>query len=87
MPMCFESVLKKFCCHCIVLVSSTTKHLHSVDTTLPLCKMLLNYDLWPYIFILSFVLSFFFFLSSPNLSGRRLDVHYTCTHGVALVRI
>ena len=32
-----------------------------------------------------FLLSFFF--SSPNLSGRRLDVYHTSTHGVALVRI
>jgi len=39
-----------------------------------------------YIFALSFVLSSFF-LSSPNLSRRRLDVCYTSTHGVALVRI
>jgi len=31
------------------------------------------------------VLSFFF--SSPNLSGQRLDVYHTSTHGVALVRI
>ena len=31
--------------------------------------------------------SSFFFLSSPNLSGRRLDVCHTSTHGVALVRI
>jgi len=31
-----------------------------------------------------FLLSFF---SSPNLSGRRLDVYRTSTHGVALVRI
>ena len=30
---------------------------------------------------------FFFFLSSPNLSRRRLDVCHTSTHGVALVRI
>ena len=36
------------------------------------------------IFIL-FLLSFFF--SSPNLSGRRLDIYHTLTHGVALVRI
>jgi len=28
-----------------------------------------------------------FFLSSPNLSRRRMDVHHTSTHGVALVRI
>jgi len=51
--------------------------------------------LWPpyeigghYIFalwLLSFFLSFFY--SSPNLSGRRLDVYHTSTHGVALVRI
>jgi len=31
------------------------------------------------------VVSFFF--SSPNLSGRRLDIYHTSTHGVALVRI
>ena len=30
---------------------------------------------------------FLFFLSSPTLSRRRLDVYHTCTHGVALVRI
>ena len=27
------------------------------------------------------------FFSSPNLSGRRLDVYHTVAHGVALVRI
>jgi len=31
--------------------------------------------------------SSFFFISSPNLSGRTLDVYHTSTHGVALVRI
>jgi len=35
-------------------------------------------------YLLSIYLSFF---SSPNLSGRRLDVYHTSTHGVALVRI
>jgi len=30
---------------------------------------------------------FFFFLSLPNLSARRLDVYHTSTHGVALVYI
>jgi len=30
---------------------------------------------------------FFLFFSSPNLSGRRLDVYHNLTHGVALVRI
>ena len=39
-----------------------------------------------YIFMLWFVLSSSFFLSSPNLSRRRLDVYHTSTHGVALVR-
>ena len=34
----------------------------------------------------SFYLSFYLF-SSPNLSGRRLDVYHTSTHDVALVRI
>jgi len=33
------------------------------------------------------LLSSFFFYSSPNLSGCRLDVCHTSTHGVALVRI
>ena len=28
-----------------------------------------------------------FFISSPNLSGRTLDVYHTSKHGVALVRI
>ena len=42
-----------------------------------------------YIFDLFFLLSssFSFFLSSSNLSGRRLDVYHTSTHDVALVRI
>jgi len=39
-----------------------------------------------YILALWFLLSFFF-LSSPNLSGRRVDVYHTSTHGVTLVRI
>jgi len=35
------------------------------------------------------LLSFFLHscFSSPNLSGRRLDVYHSSTHGVALVRI
>jgi len=33
------------------------------------------------------VVSSFFCFSSPNLSGRRLDVDHTSTHGVALVYI
>ena len=34
-----------------------------------------------------FYLLSIFIYSSPNLSGRRLDVYHTLTHGVALVRI
>ena len=34
-----------------------------------------------------FFLLLAFFFSSPNLSGRRVDVYHTSTHGVALVRI
>jgi len=40
-----------------------------------------------YIFAVWFLSSSDFFFSSPNLSGRRLDVYHTSTHGVALVRI
>jgi len=32
-------------------------------------------------------ISSLYLFSSPNLSGRRLDVCHTSTHGVALVRI
>ena len=42
------------------------------------------FTLW---FLSIFYLSIFFFYSSPNLSGHRLDVYHTSTHGVALVRI
>jgi len=34
-----------------------------------------------------FLLSSSSFFPSPNLSGHRLDVYHTSTHGVALVRI
>jgi len=40
-----------------------------------------------YIFIMWFLSSIFYLFSSPNLSGRRLDVYHTSTHDVALVRI
>ena len=41
---------------------------------------------WPVVSSFFFFLFFFIFFS-PNLSGRRLDVYHTSTHGVALVRI
>ena len=40
-----------------------------------------------YILPCGFFFLFFFFFSSPNLSGRRVDIYHTSTHGVALVRI
>jgi len=40
-----------------------------------------------YIFALWFLSSSIFFYSSPNLSGRRLDVYHISIHDVALVRI
>jgi len=50
--------------------------------------------LWsPYVIGQTIIFSSCFFLlsssffSSPNLSGRRLDVYHTLAHGVALVRI
>jgi len=39
------------------------------------------------LWFLSFYLLSFFLFSSPNLSGHRLDVYHTSTHGAALVRI
>ena len=39
------------------------------------------------LFLSSFFLFLSSFFSSPNLSGRRLDVYHTLAHGVALVRI
>ena len=58
------------------------------------CSVLLDTFLWsPYVIgqtIIFLPCDFYlasFFFSSPNLSGRRLDVYHTSTHGVALVRI
>jgi len=63
----------------------------AVVTIFLLLLLLLMAALWNsaghYIFILSFVLSFFFIFPSPNLSHHRLDVYHTSTHGVALARI
>jgi len=43
-----------------------------------------------YIFVLWFLSIFYLLLllfSSPNLSGRTLDVYHTSTHGLALEQI
>ena len=39
------------------------------------------------LFFLLLLLLLLLLFSSPNLSGRRLDVYHTLAHGVALVRI
>jgi len=54
-------------------------HQKKVDSMAALCNTEGHYIFCP-------VVSFFFF-SSPNLIGWRLDVYHTSTHGVALVRI
>jgi len=40
-----------------------------------------------YIFAMVSIFLSIFFLSSPNLSGSRLDAYHTSTRGVASVRI
>ena len=62
----------------------------------PPCGLMLNYFdqlLWPPcvadadIIFCAVVSLFLSFVSSPNLSGRRLDVYNSSTHDVVLVRI
>ena len=48
---------------------------------------LLHTDVYLFMVTLHAVVTSFFFFSSPNLSGRRLDVYHTSAHGVALVYI
>jgi len=73
----------------------TTYGCRSTNTCLRFDKFQSNQVvlLWPpcvadadIIFLPWFLLSCFF-LSSPNVSRRRLDIYHTSTHGVALVRI
>ena len=53
----------------------------------PLCVADADIIFLPCDFYLSSFLLLPSFFSLPNLSGRRLDVYHTSTHGVALVRI
>jgi len=50
-----------------------------------ICVIVMYFYGRPMELLLFFYLSSFF--SSPDLSGRTLDVYHTLTHGVALVRI
>ena len=78
------------CCLQVKLCDSCLSALY-----VPWCKKALyKYSSFPflwnmvghYIFALWFLSFFFLSFSSPNLSGRRLDVYHTSTHGVAVVR-
>ena len=73
-------------------------HWNRIDRVTDIFVLLKHYCLWsPYVIgqtIIFLPCDFFLllsssssFFSSPNLSGRRLDVYHTSTHGVALVRI
>jgi len=66
---------------CVTAVS----RLQLCDRPAPFIMAALRSRCGHHIFALWF-LSFYLF-SSPNLSGRRLDVYHTSTHVVALVRI
>jgi len=73
------------CYICYVEITVTLRRGLLIDSTSLFIMAILHSRCGHYIFALWF-LSFFFF-SSPNLSGHRLDVYHTSTHGVALVRI
>jgi len=79
-PTCRTDVLSgNFVCK---LLSGTWILLHHENVTMAALHSRCGH----YIFILWFLLAFVFF-SSPNLSGCRLHIYHTSTHGVALVRI
>ena len=67
---------------CVITESIITKFRH-IHTSLLLWSPIIFLPCDFYL-LLSSSSSFF---SSPNLSGRRLDVYRTSTHGVDLVRI
>ena len=66
-------------------------HMEIICTLLQMGTNASTSSLWsPYVIGQTIIFSSCFFLllfSSPNLSGRRLDVYHTLAHGVALVRI
>ena len=70
--------------HVIGIFSSFAHRLTAADTAVNVVMVALCDRADHNIFML-FLLSSFF--SSPNLSGRRLDVYHTLAHGVALVQI
>jgi len=82
-------IIKFACCteFCLVGNSRITSFgsylLHIADSVVVMAA--LHSRCGHYIFVL--FLSIFYLFSSPNLSGRRLDVYHTSTRGMALVQI
>ena len=71
----------------VVWPSDSTLSIHHTYSPLSLVMAALCNRAGHYIFALWFLSIFLSFFSSPNLSGHRLDVYHTSTHGVAVVRI
>ena len=79
---------------CVLAADSTSDAMSCQSSISHRHTDLLVLLLWsPYVIGQTIIFSSCFFLlsssffSSPNLSGRRLDVYHTLAHGVALVRI
>jgi len=66
-------------------------HVYALSDLCALLPLVRIHFLWsPYVIgqtIIFLPCDFYLLFSSPNLSGRRLDVYHTSAHGVALVRI
>ena len=86
----FRHSTNPYYCHCSKL-GWTTLYIHVIVTFLEVdmnADVLFMVALCNRAYHIYFhAVSSSFFISSPNLSGRRLDVCHTSTHGVALVQI
>jgi len=72
----------------IISAYQTTHTCRHIFTLVTLIMAALCSRCGHYIFALCFLSVFYLlFYSSPNLSGPRLDVYRSSTHGVTLVRI
>jgi len=68
-------------------VQSLEKDYEEAEILLFMVALCNRADYYIFIRFLSFSSSSSSSFSSPNLSGRKLDVYHTSTYGVALVRI
>ena len=85
--VCWQEPKKKFFRAVSGLLSKCTRTMNDA-VLLHLLNLWSPYGIGrPYIFSCCGLFFLSFFLSSPNLGRRRLDVCHTSTHGVALVRI